>query len=209
MTSSLPTALDEPWHGTANGYTHKKCRCIDCKAAKAEERKKAKSRPIMGDEEWHGTITGYNYHWCRCFSCKKSMSDYNQKRRQLKLNQAITGNELWHGTVTGYTNQHCRCNACKKAEKISSAARRHHLPINLVKEILTDPVCSTCGKTQLKEKQFHFDHDHNCCPGKYSCGKCFRGLLCQKCNLVLGHVYDNPIILRNLANYLERYSLDQ
>jgi hypothetical protein len=25
------------------------------------------------------------------------------------------------------------------------------------------------------------DHDHNCCPGTRSCGKCLRGLLCSHC----------------------------
>lgn len=40
-----------------------------------------------------------------------------------------------------------------------------------------------------------FDHDH-------ATGK-FRGWLCRKCNLALGLVKDNPIILRRMAHYLD------
>ena len=46
------------------------------------------------------------------------------------------------------------------------------------------------------------DHDHRCCPGPNSCGKCVRGLTCRACNReVLGrHSADQ---LRALADYLE------
>lgn len=32
------------------------------------------------------------------------------------------------------------------------------------------------------------DHDHACCPGKRTCGRCVRGLLCRACNLDLAVV---------------------
>lgn len=35
---------------------------------------------------------------------------------------------------------------------------------------------------------WHIDHDHNCCPGERTCGKCTRGLLCYQCNVHLGFV---------------------
>jgi hypothetical protein len=48
------------------------------------------------------------------------------------------------------------------------------------------------------------DHDHACCPGKVSCGKCVRGLLCGPCNKgVLGHLRDDVRSLMRLVEYLE------
>lgn len=51
----------------------------------------------------------------------------------------------------------------------------------------------------------HIDHDHNCCPGYRSCGKCVRGLLCNSCNLMLGMAKDSPEILLSASAYLKRY----
>lgn len=48
------------------------------------------------------------------------------------------------------------------------------------------------------------DHDHDCCPGVRTCGKCFRGILHQKCNTGIGQLRDDPEILRRAADYIER-----
>jgi len=69
--------------------------------------------------------------------------------------------------------------------------------------------CAICGRTDPlgigKTNGFHVDHDHACCPGKKSCGKCVRGLLCNHCNPMLGHADDDPAILRSAADYLDRW----
>lgn len=63
--------------------------------------------------------------------------------------------------------------------------------------------CGGCGKTPgPAARRMAVDHDHTCCPGKTSCGKCVRGLLCYHCNDTLATYRDDPEKLRGLADYL-------
>jgi hypothetical protein len=63
-------------------------------------------------------------------------------------------------------------------------------------------VCKICGEPEKHKKRLSVDHDHSCCPGSGSCGKCIRGLLCFKCNKVLGQINDNKNILQKMIDYL-------
>jgi hypothetical protein len=45
--------------------------------------------------------------------------------------------------------------------------------------------CAICEK---KVEKLYIDHDHSCCPTETSCGKCVRGILCQKCNMFMHYV---------------------
>jgi len=49
----------------------------------------------------------------------------------------------------------------------------------------------------------HIDHDHACCPGRTSCGRCVRGLLCRSCNTGLAAIEDDSFQRAALA-YLRR-----
>ena len=68
--------------------------------------------------------------------------------------------------------------------------------------------CATCSATDpgRGRKYFFIDHDHDCCPTKLKCcGKCVRGLLCNRCNRVLGFLNDNTLILHSLSWYLRHW----
>lgn len=63
--------------------------------------------------------------------------------------------------------------------------------------------CAICGATEPGGRgSFHVDHDHACCPGKKSCGKCVRSLLCTNCNSGLGRFHDDPDRLMAAVAYL-------
>jgi len=63
--------------------------------------------------------------------------------------------------------------------------------------------CAICGTTDPGKRDWNVDHDHGCCPGRgNTCGQCVRGLLCGKCNLMIGGANDDPNILIAAARYL-------
>jgi hypothetical protein len=67
-----------------------------------------------------------------------------------------------------------------------------------------DGGCAVCGSDDpgLDRDAFTVDHDHACCPGQKTCGECVRGLLCYRCNLLLGHAGDDPDLLTSAMAYL-------
>jgi hypothetical protein len=63
--------------------------------------------------------------------------------------------------------------------------------------------CDVCGDNLTVP---FVDHNHACCPGGKSCGKCVRGLLCRSCNMLLGFAKDDIDILTLAVKYLRKYS---
>lgn len=67
-------------------------------------------------------------------------------------------------------------------------------------------VCAACNSKSHMGKNWAVDHDHSCCPGRESCGRCVRGILCNPCNLALGVARDNAARLRGMADYLDAWN---
>jgi hypothetical protein len=89
----------------------------------------------------------------------------------------------------------------KNKEQISARRRQRKYGIEFNK--LFDQQSGSCGICSLQmvrgnrnKRAANVDHDHE--TGQV------RGLLCHTCNLGLGHFNDNPTLLRQAANYIER-----
>lgn len=77
--------------------------------------------------------------------------------------------------------------------------------------------CALCPSTGSVKRRLCWDHNHDCCKGYRSCGKCMRGLLCIGCNKKVGHLEEflkfgtfaaNPDNWANAAmQYLTKYPL--
>ena len=94
-----------------------------------------------------------------------------------------------------------RCKVCERER-----SRQRNLSIYGLTEATFDTllaaqggVCAICGTVPRGRYRFDIDHDHD--TGRV------RGALCRRCNLILGHVGDDPGLLHAAAEYLGRHTL--
>lgn len=59
-----------------------------------------------------------------------------------------------------------------------------------------------CRRAKGIRKRLPVDHDHACCPGPIGCRDCVRGLLCTRCNRLLGHLRDDTTAFQRGIDYL-------
>jgi hypothetical protein len=68
-----------------------------------------------------------------------------------------------------------------------------------------DNKCAVC-KTEFTDiVRPNIDHDHNCCPGARSCGKCLRGLLCSHCIIFASMMETRFDNIEAMFLYLTKY----
>ena len=125
---------------------------------------------------------GYRYH---CKTCDKRRANKWNKENVEKIKNKEDGD--YHRKRT---------------------CQRHGITLEIFKNLLKQPgnkcpVC-LCNMPWESAKHITIDHDHSCCDGPYSCGKCVRGLLCQMCNKGIGQLGENPATLQRALNYLTR-----
>lgn len=72
--------------------------------------------------------------------------------------------------------------------------------------------CFLCREIEVGKdvKVLCVDHDHRCCSGPRSCGKCVRSLLCAGCNKMLGYVEARISLVDKLGlrEYVDRRALE-
>jgi hypothetical protein len=95
---------------------------------------------------------------------------------------------------------------------VSQSFAKHHVHADRIRQFIRDPTCNACGVDLLIAQRnrrsewtlpLTIDHDHACCLGPVSCGECVRGFLCTRCNLVVGQVGEDAVILAGVIDYLE------
>jgi hypothetical protein len=101
---------------------------------------------------------------------------------------------------SGFVNQ---CKKCRtEVQRKYKNSVKYQISPDELKEmfIKQDYCCAICNKHQSEfTKVLSIDHDHE--TGKV------RELLCQPCNLLLGHSNENINILKNAINYLNKHKI--
>jgi len=100
------------------------------------------------------------------------------------------------------------CKACKRADVRANHKKRRYKLTNEEWEVKFNKqgrCCEICKSPIAGGRGWATDHDHACCPGGTSCGKCVRGILCGRHNLMLGHVRDSIVELQASIDYLIKY----
>lgn len=94
----------------------------------------------------------------------------------------------------GRENRYAICPGCRNTHTaLIQRANAHKVPESTLAAMIRTPVCQLCDKALYTGRgssrtALTIDHDHRCCNGDASCGRCVRGLLCGPCNMSLGHV---------------------
>jgi hypothetical protein len=146
------------------------------RAYQQENRAKIRERDRERIKAWHADNPE---------AVKEHKSRYRERNRE-KLREAGSRSiRDESGNVTAKEKQHQARNLARRALDLEALAGRPR-----------PDICEICGGPSGDPKRgMHFDHCHK--TGR------FRGWLCRKCNLMLGHAEDDASRLRAGAAYLE------
>ena len=116
--------------------------------------------------------------------------------------------------IRGLIKGNCTIDGCGKKIKGLGLCRNHYLilktynihPNEYYKKLKDQNYsCDICGEKETtlfhnipgRVKKLAVDHDHN--TGK------IRGLLCNKCNTVLGRLNEDVVLIQKMINYLTKH----
>ena len=152
--------------------------CVSCMIEKEKDKRHAKRDQMLG-------VLASDINLKKCGTC-------GEIKPQTEFFKSYFTKSGWSG----------RCRECKRLKRTKNrtkAREDYHRNWHLVNhyglsvedygKILENQkgVCALCGQLPGK-KSLRVDHDHSCCPGEKTCGKCIRGLLCANCNLAMERI---------------------
>lgn len=108
---------------------------------------------------------------------------------------------------TGQSDARACVDCRRERDRWRTIRRKYHLGRDEYERMFAaqDGRCGMCDEPS--DKLLRVDHDHSCCPGKFTCGKCIRGLLCDRCNSMLGQFSDDAERARSFADRMEEWTV--
>lgn len=98
-------------------------------------------------------------------------------------------------------------NSCRECQWSNGLWSKYRITGGQYRDMLTRQggACAICNGVNADGRALAVDHDHSCCPGSRSCGRCVRSLLCHDCNVAIGHMKDDVSLLKRAVAYLEEH----
>lgn len=124
--------------------------------------------------------------------CKSCISDYEKERYKLNRERLIKQSR-------GLEEVKYKDPVWAKTKRLMG---QYKLPYGIYLEMIENG-CEVCGN----KENLCVDHDHSCCPGQTTCGRCIRGILCTDCNMAEGRLKSSIEISENMVVYLKTYEL--
>lgn len=122
--------------------------------------------------------------------CKTCMAAYGKTYRAKNITKARKWEKAWRDRNR---------DSCKKADRRHKLKKLYSLTEAEFSAMIARQLggCAICGQQFKVSLHTHVDHCH--------VTKKVRGILCAKCNLMLGHAKDSLALLRQAAEYLEQF----
>lgn len=176
-----------PHLAPSTAYTYG-CRCKGCVKYHSAERHRRKLGPLRcaspGCNEPRRRVQAARY-------CEQHATSKDYKPQQAPPRECVSCGEQ-HPIARGKRYQICAGCHSQHAALITQASN-HNMALDALLGYIRNPSCALCSKQFYTGRSptrstFAIDHDHTCCQGQRSCGQCVRGVLCNSCNLSLGHI---------------------
>lgn len=151
-----------------------------------------------------------------------------QTRARLRYNEKNASNEEFQKRKREQRRQYyasAKATAAREVWKANNRERmmfvwcrgrckNHGITVERYEELLRaqNGVCGICHQPEQRKGakggiwSLGIDHDHRCCPGRFGCAKCVRGLLCSKCNQAIALFSEDARILQSAVDYLRSAS---
>ena len=142
---------------------------------------------------------------------KKEIDEHNKQYRIEQKKQIKERNKQWNIINKGYSKTYYKNNKEKFKQDFTNTEmkyknlylkRKYNITQQQYNELFDKQKgkCAICGKHQSElKKALGVDHDHKT--------NKIRSLLCDKCNLLLGHANDNVQVLADAINYLNIHNV--
>ena len=123
---------------------------------------------------------------------RKRDNEKSRRWREKNPESSRLADRAYYARIKADPERYAKAQARDKERNPNRRAAKYGLPIETIDALLA----AGCYAPMCDEKRIgflHIDHDHSCCPGQTSCGKCVRGAMCIPHNVLLGKLEKDPL----------------